>query len=106
MIAPHGPTLRLPDREGVINYFILSRIAGSFGDAWTTHGIIVSVIRVPGAPVNCAAVLYRRNEHIRAVSIHPDQPATIPELLAMLEGRCLAAGVRAEHLTGEEAWPK
>ena len=105
MIPTHGPTVRIPDREGRINYFVLSRVRGDPIETWTTHGILAAdMVNAFGRRISCA-VLYRRASLDAAVTVTPDQPATIPELLAMLEARCLAAGIVAEHLTGEEAWP-
>ena len=105
MIPTHGPTVRIPDREGRINYFVLSFVAGAFVNTWTTHGIMVSDGVTPTGRARSVAVLYERGTTAVALSVQPDGPASVPELAAMLEARCLAAGIVAEHLTGEEAWP-
>ena len=39
MIATHGPTLRLPDREGVVHSFVLRRVENLGHAIWTSHGI-------------------------------------------------------------------
>ena len=105
MIPTHGPTVRIPDREGRINYFVLSPVPGDPISTWHTHGITAADFHGPNGSRASAAALFRRNSCDMAITVKPDQPATIPELAAMLEARCLAAGIVAEHLTGDEAWP-
>lgn len=42
MIATHGPTLRIPDREGVVHSFVLRRGGTNSATGWTSHGITLS----------------------------------------------------------------
>lgn len=98
MIATHGPTLVLPDRDGVANYFILRRVseAQTVIPQWTTHGIILcsptSVF-----PFGMARVFAPNGT---ACTVAPHDSTKHPlELLAEKLG---LFGVRAEHLLGEE----
>jgi len=39
VIATHGPTLRIPDREGVVHSFVLRRCQNPAFKLWISHGI-------------------------------------------------------------------
>lgn len=93
--------LLLPDREGVVNRFVLRRCADSPVPRWETHGIVYAAGN-DVFPFGMARWVHRPTG--RACTVAPSDSTKHP--IEVLEVALDRAGVRAEHLTGEEAWPK
>lgn len=96
MIATHGPTLVLPDREGVAIYFVLRRVPESALPMWETHGILC--VGSTGLFPFGVALWVAKNGTACTVAPHDSTKHPL-ELLAAELGR---VGVRAEHLLGED----